>query len=147
VEPLQILLLLLPLAFVRNVSQGALLAHGRQDQMLRTVAWAAATNVGLNLLLIPRWGLAGAAWATVATEGVRTVLAALYALRLGLPMTDPRRFWRIVLATSAMTAAVLGVGAMSLVPAIVVGALSYLAVLALAGGIRFGRGRMPELTV
>lgn len=147
VEPLQILLLLLPLAYVRNVAQGGLLAHGRQDLMLRTVAWAAATNVVLNLLLIPRWGMAGAAWATVATEGVRTLLAGRFVHRLGLPMTHPARFVRIVVAAGVMAGVVLLVSRAPLVAVIGAGGLTYVAMLALLGGIQFRRGAMPELTV
>src|SRR5690606_1681884 len=57
-------------------SVGAVLVT--QDNMRRKV-WlmglTAAVNVGLNLWLIPRYGVAGAAWATVASE---TVLLMLY---------------------------------------------------------------------
>lgn len=147
VEPLQILLLLLPLAYIRNVSQGALLAHGRQDQMLRTVVWAAATNVVLNLLLIPRWGLAGAAWATVATEAVRTVLAGVYVHRLGLPMTRPGRFVRIGVAVAVMAGVVVLAAQAPLVAVVAAGGLAYVAMLTLLGGIQFRRGALPELTV
>lgn len=147
VEPLQILLLLLPVAVIRNVSQAGLLAHGRQDQMLHTVAWAAGTNVILNLLLIPRWGLAGAAWATVATELVRTILAVGFARRLALPMTHPARFWRIGTAAVAMATAVVLVGEAPLAARIGVGGVAYLGVLAVLGGIQFRRGALPELTV
>lgn len=147
VEPLQILLLLLPVAYIRNVSQAALLAHGRQDQMLQTVAWAAGTNVLLNLMLIPRWGLAGAAWATVATEVVRTVLAGLFVLRLGLPMTRLHRFGRLVTATGAMATAVFVVPDAPLLLRIGFGGAAYLGVLTMLGGITFRRGVLPELTV
>ncbi len=37
-------------------------------------AAAAVTNVALNLLLIPRWGLVGCAWATVAAYGVMSLV-------------------------------------------------------------------------
>ncbi|MDZ4674401.1 MAG: oligosaccharide flippase family protein [Gemmatimonadota bacterium] len=147
VEPLQILLLLLPIAVIRNVSQAGLLAQGRQDWMLQTVAWAAGTNLLLNLLLIPRWGLAGAAWATVATEVVRTILAGVFARRLDLPMTHPRRFWRILAAAAAMAAAVVLVGDAPLVLMIALGATAYLGMLTLLGGITLRRGALPALTV
>jgi O-antigen/teichoic acid export membrane protein len=145
--PLQILLLVLPLAFIRNVSQAALLAHARQDQMLRTVAWAAGTNLVLNLALIPRWGMAGAAWATVATEAVRTILAARYVHHLELPMTGPRRFVRSGLAAGALAVVVVAAGSLPVLLTIALGALAYLAALVALGGIRLRRGALPELTV
>ena len=46
VLPLQILLWALPVALFRNVSQGVMIAHGRQDQMLRTSTLAAISNIG-----------------------------------------------------------------------------------------------------
>ena len=44
----------------------ALLAKRPIDLLPAAIA-AAATNIGLNLLLIPRWGIYGAAWASVCT--------------------------------------------------------------------------------
>ena len=44
----------------------ALLAK-RTTQLLPAAIAAAATNIGLNLLLIPGWGVEGAAWASVGT--------------------------------------------------------------------------------
>ena len=46
----------------------ALLAAGEQRLMMVLSTAGALLNVGLNLVLIPRFGIEGAAWATVATE-------------------------------------------------------------------------------
>jgi O-antigen/teichoic acid export membrane protein len=43
---------------------------------------AALVNVGLNLALIPRWGLAGCAWATTACYGAALLVWAFLAMRL-----------------------------------------------------------------
>lgn len=43
-------------------------AYDRQALEMRAVAWSAATNVALNLALVPTWGLIGAASATIAGE-------------------------------------------------------------------------------
>ena len=145
--PLRILLLLVPAAYIRNVSQGAILAHARQDLLLRTVAWAAGTNVLLNLALIPRWGMTGAAVATVLTEGVRTMLAVSYARRLEFPMTRFRRFVPILVAAGAMGGAVAAARGAPVLLSIPLGAAAYALVLALLGGIRFRRGALPELSV
>jgi O-antigen/teichoic acid export membrane protein len=85
-----------------------------QRLFLRNAALALAFNVILNLILIPPYGFLAAAWVTLATEVLVTVLtlgAALRRLELRL------RFGRIALtavAAGAMTAAVAllqGVGA------------------------------------
>lgn len=145
--PLRILLLLLPLAGIRSVSQGALLAHGRQHDMLRTVAWAALVNFGLNLAFIPRWGMTGAAWATVLTEGIRTAMALVFAHRLDLPMANPKRLLPALTAGSAMAAAVLLARDLPVLIMILLGAIVYLGALSALGGIRYRRGALPELTV
>jgi O-antigen/teichoic acid export membrane protein len=143
--PLQVLLWTIPVALIRNVSQSALIGYGRQDQLLHTVAWAAAVNVVLNLALIPRWGMLGAAIATLATEVVRTMLAVRYAWRLGLPMTSPRRFVRIALAALTMGLAVWLAGALPVLATIAIGALTYGVALTVLGVLRFRRGALPEL--
>lgn len=144
VLPLQILLWSIPVAVIRNVSQGALIAYQRQDQMLYTVAWAAGCNMLLNIALIPKWGMAGAAAATVITEAVRTVLAARYCHRLGLTMPGPLRFTRVVVAGGAMAAVVWGVGTSSLVLSISVGGVSYVTALIATGVLQFRRGSVPR---
>jgi O-antigen/teichoic acid export membrane protein len=54
-------------------------------------AAAAAANVGLNLLLVPRWGMMGAAWATVAAYAVMAGLGAWVSRRLyPMPLDWPR---------------------------------------------------------
>jgi O-antigen/teichoic acid export membrane protein len=144
--PLQILLWSIPVALIRNVSQSALIAYQRQDQLMLTAAWAAGINVALNVALIPGWGLAGAAVATLATEVLRTALAARYAHRLGLPLSSPWRFRRVVVAAAAMAAVVWWLGAQPLVLVVAVGALAYLLALTVVGGITLRKGALPELT-
>jgi O-antigen/teichoic acid export membrane protein len=45
-------------------------------------AAAASTNIGMNLALIPRWGMMGAAWATVAAYGVMAILGFVLSRRV-----------------------------------------------------------------
>ena len=67
---LRILLIAVVMIFVYTPSFQAMIVFDRQ----RTLFWAllvgAAINVLLNVALIPRYGLYGAAWATVVTHGV-----------------------------------------------------------------------------
>ncbi len=65
---LHILLGALPLAYVNYLLTQSLVATGRERLYAVATAVCAGLNLGLNLLLIPTWGPAGAAWATVATE-------------------------------------------------------------------------------
>lgn len=71
-----------------------LLAAGRQRLMMVISTTAALFNVGANLLLIPRYGILGAAWTTVATEGFVLLAAAACARRttgVRMAMADLRR--------------------------------------------------------
>ena len=104
--PLSILVWSLPVALIRNVAQAAMLAYSRQREMMHTAAWAGGANILLNLALIPTWGLAGAAASTLVTELLRTVLALVVVHRLGVPMTSPGRFARIIVAVTCMAVAV-----------------------------------------
>lgn len=144
--PLRILLWSIPVALIRNVSQGALIAYQRQDQLMQTAAWAAGINLVLNVALIPAWGLEGAAVATLATEVVRTHLAGRYARRLGLHMPGPWRFRRVVLASLTMGAVVWLVRDLHLAFTICAGALVYVTVLTVVGGIHWRRGARPGFT-
>jgi O-antigen/teichoic acid export membrane protein len=147
VAPLQILLVMVPVSLLRNVAQGVLIAYERQDLMLRTVAWAAGVNVVLNMVLISRWGMVGAAVATLATEVVRTLLALHYARALGLAMTPFRRLQRVMMAAVVMAAAVWFVADQPVLVSIPIGGIVYVGALIALGGITLRRGALPVLTV
>ena len=72
---LQILILALPLHLAAGHFRTAFVALGRQRLDLRLVALAAIVHVAAKLLLIPRLGITGAAWGTVAGEAALLVLA------------------------------------------------------------------------
>jgi len=77
---LKVLALSLPAHFLGAILVGRLVAEGRQRQWTIAAVAAAATNVCLNLVLIPKHGIIGAAWATVASESVLLFLV-LFAFR------------------------------------------------------------------
>lgn len=68
---------------------GTLLTAGGSLKRLNIMAAAGAVlNIGLNLVLIPRWQAEGAAWASLVTQGATAlvqVVLALRVFRLGLP--------------------------------------------------------------
>lgn len=71
VAPLAFGFALLPAA---SVAQPPLLAAGRTIELAWCVGCAALTNLGAALVLVPRYGLAGAAVATVTGFGVQAIL-------------------------------------------------------------------------
>ena len=109
---------------------------------------AAVSNVGLNLLLIPRYGLDGAVWATAASFALGAV--ASWALGRGeAEMPAPLRDFALCgLASGVMAAVVWALpawgGLAELMLKAVVGALAYaVAAIALdAGGVRGQANRL-----
>jgi O-antigen/teichoic acid export membrane protein len=88
-------------------------------------AVGALANVGLNVLLIPKHGAIGSAWATVATELLTMGLmlgTALLALRLRIA---PWRLLATALVAAAMTGLMLLAAPLGLVPAGLLGLLLY----------------------
>ena len=120
-------------------------ATGRQ---LRISVWSAALNVALNLLMIPRVGPIGAAYAMVATFVVACVLSAVVGRR-AFAVPFPLGQWtRIALATGMMVAALwpirgAGGGGVALILTILWGAFAYLIAVVLlnVGGARASLAR------
>ncbi|MEZ5290690.1 MAG: polysaccharide biosynthesis C-terminal domain-containing protein [Vicinamibacterales bacterium] len=135
---LAVLVLSVPISGVREVAVAALLARQREPALLRVNALAAAANITLNLALIPPFGLVGAAWATVATEVVRTWLAMTAARRAvpgRLPVTG---LGRVLAAGLGMGAAIAVSGTSGTLLAIGVGGVAYPVLLGLFGAVRVG---------
>jgi O-antigen/teichoic acid export membrane protein len=90
-QSLGILSLAIVLVFGAYPHVLALLAAGQQRLMMALSTAGALLNVGLNLALIPRHGIEGAAWATVATEGFILATTALAVhRRTGLALAPAR---------------------------------------------------------
>lgn len=149
---LAILIWSVPISLFRNVAIAGLIARERQDQMLKTTVWSAGLNILLNVLLIPDYGIAGAAYATLATEILRTILALYYARAEGLRFTPLQRHWRALIAGGVMVAALYLVRPYGLWegllvwPGIALGAAVYAAALTLVGGLELAGGK-PNLDV
>ena len=67
---LRLLLVSVAVVGIRAQYRHALVALKRAERNLPPTLWAAAVNVGLNLVLIPHYGLRGAALATIVSESV-----------------------------------------------------------------------------
>jgi O-antigen/teichoic acid export membrane protein len=99
-------------------------------------AIGAVANVILNLLLIPKYGAHGSAWATVVTEVLTMGMmlgTALIALKLPI---RPWRLLRVVLLTAAMTGVMTVAAPLGLVPAGLMGSVFYVGGLFALGVIR-----------
>lgn len=91
---------------VGNVAGNMITATDLQRRYIRYAALGLIVNVGLNLLLIPHYGIKAAAWTTLVTEVVVVSLA----LRAVLRKIEMRLALRRITATAlAATAAGLGV--------------------------------------
>lgn len=67
-EALSVLALALPAIYLSGILAGRLVAEARQSSWAVAAGSGAVLNLGLNLLLIPRLGMRGAALATLASE-------------------------------------------------------------------------------
>lgn len=82
----KILMLTILLTYPSILLGNALFAADRQREFVWFVVVAALGNVGLNLLFIPRFGITGSAWATLATQFV-TDSALLWRTRAAIPFS------------------------------------------------------------
>jgi len=100
--PFSILVWSAVLVILRGTFRHSLNAAGHQKLDLRCAIISSAVNVGLNLFLIPRSGLAGAAAATVTADVVWFYLAAAFCKRHVLALHWMAAFWRPVVASAAL---------------------------------------------
>jgi O-antigen/teichoic acid export membrane protein len=144
---LQLLIWAIPLAQLREPAVAALVAARREDRLLHQNAVGTAVNLALNVLLIPRYGMMGAAIATVATEAVRFALAVWFARAVGFRFAGAERFWRVAGASAAMTLALLALGRGHFLVGAGTAVAVYGLTLFLLGGISMRRGELPVLSV
>lgn len=137
--PLALLLWSVPVCVLRDLPLMTLQAAGREAVVLRVTAWAALLHLILNVLLIPRWGLVGAASAGLITETVRLLLAFKVVQKDGFGLPSLGRF-RPVLAASALMALVVLLVPVGVPGRILAGAVGYLGSLIALGTIRVHGG-------
>jgi O-antigen/teichoic acid export membrane protein len=136
---LRILLVAVPLSFMNALELHFRSAEGRNGEVLAVAAAVLAVNVVLNLYLIPRHGLDGAAWALCLTEAFQ-----LGAIMVPCPAGhDAVRRWGGRALGYAATFALLAllVNAGQVLPGVVVGAALVMA--AGIGAVRPHRPRRP----
>lgn len=132
VLPFQILIWSVTLLFINRNFRVLLVSFGHQRYQLLVVASAAGLNVGLNLLLIPLYGLAGAAVATVLSELLTLFLSYFFTRRLIEHLPLWRHLLRVAPAGLLLAATLYWSANQHLLVRIALGGLVYgLAVLAL----------------
>ena len=142
---LQVLVLVVPIGALREIALASLVARRRDQALLRVNTVAAMVNVSLNVILIPRYGLVGAAWATVVSEVVRLGVA-LVAARHVIPGTTPVvALLKCLLAGAGMGLAVTGLGLRTSLLAVAVGGVVYPALLVAFGVVALGGGGRPRI--
>jgi O-antigen/teichoic acid export membrane protein len=74
VAVLRVLIMAAIFAYMGHLVGFTLISQGGQKQMLKVGAVGLVSNLVLNLIFIPRYGMIAGAWVTVLTEGVDTVM-------------------------------------------------------------------------
>lgn len=101
-SPLVPLLIAAGLTLSRFVPLASVVALGRRREALWINGSGAIVNVVLNLILIPRFGMLGAAWAAVVTDLVRLSVALMLARRSGMSLAYIKRLARPAVAVTMM---------------------------------------------
>ncbi len=125
---LALLIWFVPFSYINGVTQYVLIALHRQGAITVAFLITATFNLLVNLVVIPRWGLTGAAAVTILSEVVlflpfrRVLVRELGSAPLGWVL------WRPVFATAVMLLVMLALRAVPILAAIV-GVASYVAAL------------------
>ncbi len=134
-DAFRLLLVSVAFMFLHGLLGITLLAHDRTRVLMWIQAIAASLNIVLNLILIPRHGIMGAAVATVIAEGLILTLDYLACRRLKVDIAFGLLIKPIV-ASAVMTALLLWLGpSSSWLLRLLAGIVTYSATLALIGGI------------
>ena len=132
---LNILIWALALIFVNSIQGSMIIAVGKQKLMPLITGSAAVVNIGLNLAVIPRYGIQGAAFTTVLAEIVAGG-SCLYILR---NFNGPANIMRIVIKTLiagfSMYAFLLAIEHYSLFLRVPLGIVIYFAALVILKGL------------
>ncbi len=132
---LQILIWAEAIIFISALVGYLLNAINKQLTFTFVTGGAAILNIGINLMLIPRYSYLGAAIATVITELAVLILLYYFASKAGYKINMSKTFLKPVIASAIMAAAIIFFYDMSLFILIGAGAAVYFMVLFLIKGI------------
>lgn len=121
--------------FLMGTIHNILLVANRLKTEMLIFAFAAAVNVALNIIVIPRYGITGAAAVTATAEALTLIAGIVVVSRIGVPF-NLRSFWRPLLASGIMGVVLVMLGAnQSLFLYLAAGGASYIFALLLLRGI------------
>jgi O-antigen/teichoic acid export membrane protein len=106
---LRLLIFSIGFIFISGAIHNILLVSNRMKVEMWIVAAAAGLNVGLNIILIPRYGLLGAAFATALAEGLILFIGLVAVYKLAIPL-DLQPIFRLLLAAGLMGAGLMALG-------------------------------------
>lgn len=129
--PLAILSGAVFMIFFGSLFSNALIAKKKQWPLAYIYIVGMVVNIGANLFVIPRWGYVGAAWTTLLTEGIATLLMII----MLWPISIPWRRLASVLFSTALMAFFLRTAQTPLTLSIIGGGVVYLAGLLMSGGL------------
>lgn len=101
---LNILAVALGVLFLGNLYGNAIVAIGKQKLLVLIYSVLAVLNIGLNLVIIPRYSFVGAAWVTLVTEFFSVALAAFVLFRNRIKIMGTENTFGIVLSGFLMLA-------------------------------------------
>jgi O-antigen/teichoic acid export membrane protein len=125
---------------VAGIYRFALITYDRQGTLFRIIAAGSALNVTLNLILIPRYSIAGAAFSALASETLVFVLGWTSVMR-SVSLSPWMPMLRPALATGAMALVLEGIPDSSFPLKVGIAAASYAVFIVL-----FGAVHLHELT-
>ena len=88
---LLVIFLGIPFTLLYNITAGILRAVGDSRTPFIFLAMSTAFNIGLDLfcIIVLKWGVAGAALATVASQAISGILCLIFILKMNLPLIYP----------------------------------------------------------
>ncbi len=132
-------LLLVAVAFtmLTGVYRYGLIAYNRQTTLFQIITAGAAFNIAMNLLLVPRYSLIGAAWSAVASEALIFVLSWLAVTR-SVRLSPWRPICRPALAAAGMAIILWLIPTWPFLLRVAVAVVSYSTLVLFSGAVRTG---------
>lgn len=144
---LQILIWCIPLSLLRVVPWAALIARGQQNDLFKIIIYSVITNITLNFLLVPKYGIVGAAIATVITETLSGLFMFKHASHNKLPFIALRRLCSPTVASLLMAGILIVFRHSNIFINLISGISIFCIALTMLGGIRFRKGQLPALNI
>lgn len=133
--PLKILALVVGLVFLNNLGGKALIAADFQKTGMWIYISGAILNIGLNFLVIPKFGYLGAAFTTLMTE-ILVTTAMFYVLYVKIGFSpEIKKTFKLIIAGLAMSLVAYYFDGQNILAPLVLGSIAYFSLIYLLGCI------------